>query len=58
MRRRARRKFALLADLRERVRRLTDERDRQALVLHLNKIIQEHLDPEPMFMAVSSASGP
>ncbi len=55
MRRRARRKFALLADLRERVRRLTDERDRQALVLHLNKIIQEHLDPEPMFMAVSSA---
>jgi formate hydrogenlyase transcriptional activator len=51
----ARRRLSLLADLRERVRRLTDERDRQALVLHLNKIIQEHLDPEPMFMAVSSA---
>jgi formate hydrogenlyase transcriptional activator len=61
----ARRKLALLADLRDQVRRLEAERgkvqhlmaerDRQALVLRLNRILLEHLDPEPMALAISSA---
>ncbi len=54
MRRRARRKFALLAELRERVQRLSVERDRQTLVLHINKMLLEHLEPEPLFEAISS----
>ena len=55
VRRAVRRKLAPLAELQDQVRRLAAERDRQALVLHINKLLLEHLDPEPMFMAVSMA---
>ena len=60
-----RRKLALLADLRDQVRRLEvqrgqvqhliAERDRQALVLQINRLLLGHLEPEPTFLAISSA---
>jgi len=55
MRRLAQRKLTLLAELRERVQLLAADQDRQALVLHINKVLLEHLEPEAMFEAISSA---
>jgi formate hydrogenlyase transcriptional activator len=44
-----------MAELQEQVRCLSLERDRQALVLRINKLLLEHMDPEPMALAISSA---
>jgi formate hydrogenlyase transcriptional activator len=47
------RRFVRLAELEGRLARLEGLRDRQALVLHLNKLLLEHLDPDTMFVAIS-----
>lgn len=52
---RAGRELASLAELWNRVARLEAERDRQALVLHVNQLLLEHVDPEGLFVAISSA---
>lgn len=49
------RQLVNLAELRDRVGRLEAELDRQALVLHINKLLLEHLDPKALFGAISSA---
>jgi len=41
--------------LREERDRLARELDRQALVLHINQLLLEHLDPEELFVAISTA---
>jgi len=52
---RGHREIAKLAELRNRVARLEAERDRQALVLHINQLLLEHLDTEGLFVAISTA---
>ncbi len=51
----ASRKLTVLRDLRLRLDELTRERDEQNLVLHINKLLLNNLDPEQLFMAISSA---
>jgi formate hydrogenlyase transcriptional activator len=41
--------------LREERDRLARELDRQALVLHINQLLLDHLDPEELFVAISTA---
>jgi formate hydrogenlyase transcriptional activator len=45
----------VLTELQDQIRTLTAERDQQALVLRINKLLLEHLDLERMFEAISSA---
>jgi formate hydrogenlyase transcriptional activator len=45
----------VLQDLRRRLDQLTQERDEQNLVLHLNKMLLNDLDPEQLFVTASSA---
>jgi len=45
----------MLEDLRRRLDELTQERDEQNLVLHINQLLLNNLDPEELFGAISSA---
>ena len=49
------RKLTMLEDLRRRLDELTQERDEQNLVLHINQLLLNNLDPEELFGAISSA---
>lgn len=45
----------VLQELRRRLDELTQERDEQNLVLHINQLLLNNLDPEQLFMAISTA---
>jgi formate hydrogenlyase transcriptional activator len=49
------RKLTMLQDLRHRLDELTQERDQQDLVLHINQLLLNNLDPEQLFGAISTA---
>ena len=49
------RKLTMLQDLRRRLNELTQERDQQDLVLHINQLLLNNLDPEQLFGAISTA---
>lgn len=51
----AKTKLLRFSELRDRVNLLEKERNRQALVLHINELLLEHLEPEAMFVAISRA---
>ncbi len=48
-------KWALLQELHRRLRQLTQERDELQLVVHINKLLLNNLEPEQLFTAISSA---
>lgn len=54
-RRVALRKLKILRGFRERLHELTQERDELHLVLHINKLLLNNLEPEQLFTAISSA---
>ncbi|NWJ42509.1 MAG: sigma 54-interacting transcriptional regulator [Geothrix sp.] len=49
------RRLMVLQELRRRLDELTQERDEQNLVLHINQLLLNNLDPEQLFMAISTA---
>lgn len=49
------RKLMVLQGLRRRLDQLAQERDELRLVLHINKLLLNNLDPEQLFVAISSA---
>ncbi|MDE3032041.1 MAG: GAF domain-containing protein [Acidobacteriota bacterium] len=48
-------KWEVLKELRRRLRQLIQERDELHLVVHINKLLLNNLDPEQLFTAISSA---
>lgn len=49
------RKIVAIQELRHQVDELARERDEQNLVLHINELLLNNLDPEQLFMTISSA---